>query len=100
MIVVSATDRRASSNPFFCPCAEGASLHSARTLQRTRDYVSEEEFLVLLQGTRDSRYRWRDTAMLMRTFYHGLCVLDLCHLTDRPFGRCTLSKRPATAAYV
>src|SRR5439155_23978352 len=48
--------------------------------ERTRDYLTEAEFLVLLQGTRDSRYRWRNTAMLMLTFYHGLRVSELCHL--------------------
>lgn len=48
--------------------------------ERTRDYLSEAEFLLLLQGTRDSRYRWRNTAMLMLTFYHGLRVSELCHL--------------------
>jgi hypothetical protein len=39
--------------------------------ERTRDYLSEEEFAVLLQGTPRSRYRWRNAAMLMLTFYHG-----------------------------
>jgi type 1 fimbriae regulatory protein FimB len=48
--------------------------------ERTRDYLTEDEFLILLQGTRDSRYRWRNTAMLMLTFYHGLRVSELCHL--------------------
>ena len=32
---------------------------------------TEAEFLVLLQGTRHSRYHWRNAAMLMLTFYHG-----------------------------
>ena len=45
-----------------------------------RDYLSEDEFRILLQGTQDSRYRWRNTAMLMLTFYHGLRVSELCHL--------------------
>jgi type 1 fimbriae regulatory protein FimB len=48
--------------------------------ERTRDYLSEVEFRVLLQGTRDSRYRWRNTAMLLLTFYHGLRVSELCNL--------------------
>lgn len=48
--------------------------------ERTRDYLSEAEFRILLQGTRGSRYRWRNTAMLMLTFYHGLRVSELCHL--------------------
>jgi len=48
--------------------------------ERVRDYVTEAEFLVLLQGTRVSRHRWRNTAMLMLTFYHGLRVSELCHL--------------------
>ena len=50
------------------------------THERTRDYLSEEEFAMLLQGTRQSRYRWRNAAMLMLTFYHGLRVTELCRL--------------------
>src|SRR5689334_8742347 len=38
--------------------------------ERVRDYLSEAEFALLLQGTIGSRYRWRNTAMLMLTFYH------------------------------
>jgi integrase len=48
--------------------------------ERTRDYLSEEEFALLLQGTPRSRYRWRNAAMLMLTFYHGLRVTELCRL--------------------
>jgi type 1 fimbriae regulatory protein FimB len=48
--------------------------------ERLRDYLTEAEFLVLLQGTRHSRYHWRNAAMLMLTFYHGLRVSELCNL--------------------
>jgi len=48
--------------------------------ERTRDYLSEEEFILLLRGTPHSRYRWRNAAMLMLTFYHGLRVTELCRL--------------------
>jgi type 1 fimbriae regulatory protein FimB len=48
--------------------------------ERLRDSLTEAEFLVLLQGTRGSRYRWRNTAMLLLTFYHGLRVSELCNL--------------------
>ena len=48
--------------------------------ERPRDYLSEEEFALLLQGTPRSRYRWRNVAMLMLTFYHGLRVTELCRL--------------------
>ncbi len=48
--------------------------------ERLRDYLTEAEFLVLLQGTRYSRYYWRNAAMLMLTFYHGLRVSELCNL--------------------
>ena len=48
--------------------------------ERSRDYLSEEEFGVLLQGTLPSRHRWRNAAMLMLTFYHGLRVTELCRL--------------------
>src|SRR3989442_15527532 len=48
--------------------------------ERTRDYLSEEEFAVLLQGGPHSRYRWRNAAMLMLPFYHGLRVTELCRL--------------------
>jgi integrase len=40
--------------------------------ERTRDYVTEEEFLGLVEATHQSRHHWRDAAMLMLTFYHGL----------------------------
>ena len=48
--------------------------------ERMRDYLSEEEFTLLLRGTPHSRYRWRNAAMLMLTFYHGLRVTELCRL--------------------
>lgn len=48
--------------------------------ERARDYLSEAEFAVLLQGARLSRHRWRNTAMLMLMFYHGLRVTELCRL--------------------
>ena len=48
--------------------------------ERMRDYLTEAEFLLLLQGTRGSRSRWRNTAMLLLTFYHGLRVSELCNL--------------------
>jgi integrase len=40
--------------------------------ERTRDYVTEGEFLALVGAARQSRHHWRNTAMLMLTFYHGL----------------------------
>ena len=48
--------------------------------ERTRNYLTEDEFLALLEGTKGSRYRWRNAAMLMLTFYHGLRASELCHL--------------------
>ena len=48
--------------------------------ERARDYLSEAEFAVLLQGARQSRHQWRNTAMLMLMFYHGLRVTELCRL--------------------
>ena len=48
--------------------------------ERARDYLSEAEFAVLLHGTRQSRHQWRNTAMLMLMFYHGLRVTELCRL--------------------
>jgi integrase len=51
--------------------------------ERPRDYLNEAEFAVLLQGASQSRYRWRNAAMLMLTFYHGLRVTELCRLKRR-----------------
>jgi integrase len=48
--------------------------------ERTRDYLTEDEFLTLLEDTKGARYRWRDSAMLMLTFYHGLRASEVCHL--------------------
>jgi type 1 fimbriae regulatory protein FimB len=64
--------------------------------ERARDYLTEAEFLVLLQGTRGSRARWRNTAMLLLTFYHRLRVSELCHLkykdVDLPHGRLWIAR--------
>jgi type 1 fimbriae regulatory protein FimB len=48
--------------------------------ERTRDYLTEDEFLALLEGTKGSRHRCRNAAMLMLTFYHGLRASEVCHL--------------------
>jgi type 1 fimbriae regulatory protein FimB len=48
--------------------------------ERARDYVTEDEFLALVEATRQSRYRRRDAAMLMLLFYHGLRASELCRL--------------------
>jgi type 1 fimbriae regulatory protein FimB len=48
--------------------------------ERARDYVTEEEFQALVESTKRSRYHWRDAAMLMLTFYHGLRASEICNL--------------------
>ena len=48
--------------------------------ERPRDYVTEEELRAMVESTKRSRYHWRDAAMLMLMFYHGLRVSELCHL--------------------
>jgi type 1 fimbriae regulatory protein FimB len=69
--VAQPTPRRVKSVPHAAP---------VEAHERPRDSLAEAECLRLLQGTRDSRYRWRNTAMLLRTFYHGLRVSELCDL--------------------
>jgi type 1 fimbriae regulatory protein FimB len=51
--------------------------------EHMRDSLTEAAFLLLLQGTRGSRYRWRPTAMLLLMFSHGLRVSALCNLKDK-----------------
>lgn len=48
--------------------------------ERPRDYVTEDELRAMVESTKHSRYHWRDAAMLMLTFYHGLRVSELCQL--------------------
>ena len=48
--------------------------------ERTRDDLTEDECLTLLEGTTGARYRWRDSAMLMLTCSHGLWASEVCHL--------------------
>jgi integrase len=48
--------------------------------ERPRDYVTEDELRSMVEGTKRSRYHWRDATMLMLTFYHGLRVSELCRL--------------------
>ena len=84
------------------PRSRRYSVQSARSQapvdahERLRDYLTEAEFRVLLQGTRGSRARWRNTAMLLLTFYHGLRVSELCHLKykdlDLPHGRLWIAR--------
>lgn len=50
------------------------------THERGRDYVTEEEFQALVASALQSRYRWRDAAVLMLLFYHGLRASELCSL--------------------
>ena len=35
--------------------------------ERTRDYITEEEFSALIESTKGSRHRWRNASMLMVT---------------------------------
>jgi glyoxylase-like metal-dependent hydrolase (beta-lactamase superfamily II) len=43
--------------------------------ERMRDYLTEAEFLVLLQGTRSSRYRWRKvTKLAFSTLFVVMCL--------------------------
>ena len=48
--------------------------------ERTRDYITEDELHALVESTKRSRYRWRDAAVLLLTFYHGLRASEVCHL--------------------
>ena len=48
--------------------------------ERARDDLSEAEFAVPLQGPRQSRHQWRNTAMLMIMFCQGLRVTERCRL--------------------
>lgn len=61
------------------------------THERGRDYVTEEEFQALVASALQSRYRWRDAAVLMLLFYHGLRASELCSLQrkdiDLKYGR-------------
>jgi hypothetical protein len=68
--------------------------------ERARDYLSEAEFAVLLQGTLRSRHRWRNAAMLMLTFYHGLRVtLKASGNNHRDAARCHGKPSPPIASY-
>src|SRR5262249_25624649 len=85
----STTRYAARGEPPLMPRSSRRSVQSALTQgpvdahDRPRDYLTEAEFLVLPQGTRSSRYRWRNTAMFLLMFYHGLRVSELCNLRDK-----------------
>ena len=51
--------------------------------ERPRDYITEDELCSMVEGTKRSRYYWRDASMLMLTFYHGLRVSELCQVQRR-----------------
>ncbi len=48
--------------------------------ERTRDYVTEEEFQALVESTKRSRHHWRDASIFMLAFYHGLRATEVCNL--------------------
>jgi integrase len=48
--------------------------------ERTRDYLTENEFQALVESTKRSRYHWRDASIFMLTFYHGLRATEVCNL--------------------
>ncbi len=51
--------------------------------ERTRDYLTEDEFRALVESAKRFRYHWRNTAMLLLMFYHGLRASEVCHLRRR-----------------
>jgi type 1 fimbriae regulatory protein FimB len=57
-----------------------ASTGTVDAHERTRDYLTVDEFRALVESTKRARYRWRDTAMLLLLFYHGLRASEVCHL--------------------
>jgi site-specific recombinase XerD len=48
-----------------------ASTGTVDAHERTRDYLTVDEFRALVESTKRARYRWRDTAMLLLLFYRG-----------------------------
>jgi len=64
--------------------------------ERTRDYVTEDEFQALVESTKRSRYHWRDASILMLVFYHGLRATEVCNLrrkdTDLKHGRIWIAR--------
>lgn len=48
--------------------------------ERERNFITKAELEAILKATKSSRYRWRDTAMFLLMFHHGLRVSELCEL--------------------
>src|SRR5262249_14261880 len=71
--------------------------------ERMRDYLSEEEFALLLQGTPRSRYRWRNAAMLMQTvprrplLWWGVHATLPCKPQPNEKPRCEIGRMAARA---
>lgn len=51
--------------------------------EKKRNFVTEAELDQLVDATRYTRYRWRNAAMLLVMFRHGLRVSELCGLRLR-----------------
>jgi type 1 fimbriae regulatory protein FimB len=48
--------------------------------EKVKDFITETELDELVTAAKNSRHRWRDTALLHVMFWHGLRVSELCNL--------------------
>ena len=48
--------------------------------EKEKDFITEAELEELVKAAKNSRHRWRDTALLRVMFWHGLRVSEVCNL--------------------
>jgi integrase len=48
--------------------------------EKEKDFITEAELEELVNATKKSRHRWRDTALLRVMFWHGMRVSEVCNL--------------------
>ncbi len=61
-------------------CSVKSAPDTVDSHEKGRDFITEEERDLLIEGAKQSRHRWRDTAIILLMFHHGLRVSELCNL--------------------
>ncbi len=59
---------------------KSSSFEAVDAHEKKRNFVTEDELGRLIEATKQSRYRWRNTALLLVMFRHGLRVSELVSL--------------------
>jgi integrase len=66
-------------------------LSSVDSHERGRDFVTEDEFIAMVQAVQETRYPLRNSCLLMLAYFHGFRASEICRVRledlDLRYGR-------------